>query len=113
MTIEDFEVLAIKRFQHCLSLMTGTKHKEYSRNNDKLHNFKVAGRIDNESPEKALWGMFKKHLVSIQDMVNDSNDPEWMGTLPSQERLSEKIGDSVNYLILLEGLITERIRNNE
>lgn len=71
MKIEDFEVLARARFDHCLELMIEQKHKEYSRNNDKLHKFKQAGIIDRESPERALWGMFKKHLVSIQDMVKD------------------------------------------
>ncbi len=102
MTIEDFERLAKARFDYCLNLMCNEKHKEYSRNDDKLHNFKVAGRIDDETPERALWGMWKKHIVSIRDIINDLPD------LPDDVTLVDKISDNINYSVLLEALLTER-----
>jgi hypothetical protein len=105
LTIEDFEKLARKRFDYCLNLMIGEKHKEYSRNNDKLHNFKVAGRMKGETPERALIGMEIKQRVSIIDIVNDLDK----GELPRLEVLAEKISDEINYMVLLEALIKERI----
>ena len=104
MILEDFKILTVERFRACLDLMCGKKNDEYSRNNDKLHNFKVAGRILNQTPEQALVGMWLKHLVSVFDIVDD------LPNLPPDETLNEKITDSINYLVLLEALIKERKR---
>jgi len=76
----------------------GVKAKEYVRNGDRLHNFNVAATTNKESREKALWGMATKHLVSVMDMINDTEE----GKMPSDELVDEKIGDLINYLILLE-----------
>lgn len=80
----------------------GTKQAEYARPGDRLHNFKVAARYDDESPERALWGMLKKHLVSVQDMINDPNSV-------TDYLINQKIGDAINYFVLLEALFRERI----
>jgi hypothetical protein len=107
MTIKDFEKLSKNRFQHCEKVLN-SKNKEYSRGEDKLHNFKVAGRMGDITPEFALVGMFMKHLVSIFDIVNDLDECK----LPSEEILAEKLTDTINYLVLLEGLISERLQND-
>jgi hypothetical protein len=79
---------------------------EYSTAADKLHNFKRAAALDGETPEQALWGFLKKHLVSVMDMIDRTS----RGLPPSQEWIDEKIGDCINYFILLEGLMTERLQ---
>jgi hypothetical protein len=79
---------------------------EYSTAADKLHNFKRAAALDGETPEQALWGFLKKHIVSVMDMIDRTS----RGLPPSQEWIDEKVGDCVNYFILLEGLFTERLR---
>ncbi len=104
MTTEEFMELARKRTEKCLSLLEGKKNVEYTRNNDKLHNLKAAAKMIGTSPERALLGMWSKHLVSIVDIVNDLDK----GTLPEEAILAEKITDSINYLLLLEGLLAER-----
>lgn len=81
------------------------KGREYSSDTDMLHNFKVAARIDNSSPEAALWGMAKKHLVSIMDLISACE----RGETPSAGMVDEKLGDMINYLILLESLMIERM----
>jgi len=108
MTIEDFEVLARARFDNCMELLTTTKHVEYTRNNDKLYNFKRAGEILRCSPEQALLRMWIKQVVSIIDIVEDIDK----GKLPTPEILAEKVGDGINYLPLLEALIVERVLND-
>ena len=78
-----------------------SKAQEYA-SGDRLHNFKAnAGALNtSETPEQVLWGYLRKHLQSIYDMVEGLKKPT-----PAQ--VIEKIGDAVNYLILLEALFLE------
>ena len=105
MNHDIFNDLVIDRLESCKKTLAG-KSKEYSRNDDKLHNFKRAGELLGTTPERALLGMMTKHLISVIDIVDDI---EFVGEIPTEEKLSEKIGDSINYLLLLEGLIRERL----
>jgi hypothetical protein len=84
------------------------KGKEYRRNNDPLHNFRVAAKVQNTTEEKALWGFAAKHYVSFLDILNDIEQ----GKLPTEGVVDEKIGDLINYLILCEASIKEKINNN-
>lgn len=87
-----------------------SKSAEYSTVNDKLHNFKRAGKMLQCTPEKALVGMWTKHIISILDIVDaiDNNqgfiDEDYDEVIAKVE---EKITDALNYLILLEALIKE------
>ena len=103
MNAEDFNKLVERRIDLIKKVLI-KKGKEYSSENDRLHNFKVAAAIDMQSPVEALWGMAKKHLVSIIDMKNGIAKN---GTIYNQAYVDEKIGDMINYLILLEALIEE------
>jgi len=80
------------------------KGKEYSTNDNKLHNFDKAGKMSNQTREKALLGFLLKHQVSVDDIVNKIETE-----LPSVEMLEEKITDILNYYILLEACIKDRI----
>jgi hypothetical protein len=82
-----------------------SKAEEYAQGANRFHNFDVAARVNAETPERALWGMATKHLICILDMVALS--PKDLAML-SNDYLDEKIGDMINYLILLEGMIKLR-----
>ena len=84
------------------------KGKEYRRNNDPLHNFRVGARVSNTTEEKVLWGFALKHYISFLDILNDIEN----GNLPKEETVDEKIGDLINYLILCEASIKEKINNS-
>ena len=74
------------------------KGKEYApEGKDRLHNFKIAAKINDQKYWQALWGMATKHLVSIKDMID-------LPCRPETQLVDEKIGDMINYLILLEAL---------
>ncbi len=103
MTSTEFEKIVHARFGKCIDLMFGEKDQEYSRNNDKLYNFKRAGEILRCTPEKALLGMLSKHLVSIIDIVEDIEK----GRIPNQKILDEKCGDIINYIVLLQAILEE------
>ena len=99
MTHEAFE----RVLQEQLSLCTGIlckKSKEYSSQEDKLHNFKNAAGLQGATQIQALSGMMAKHTISIYDMCMSGKSypiPHW----------EEKITDSINYLLLLKGIIVE------
>ena len=100
-----FDQVLKTQLQQCAKVL-GLKGAEYSKNADRFSNFKDAARIEQTTPEKALLGMMVKHEVSVRDIVEKLPD-----SLPTEAMLDEKIGDWINYLILLKGLISERIKH--
>ena len=101
MTHSEFRKIvdnAIERIKITLQ----TKQQEYA-TDDALHNFKEK-ITDNEteSPSQVAWGYMRKHLVSIKDLINGTKRPTPL-------LINEKIGDAVNYLILLEALFYESL----
>lgn len=78
----------------------GNKAKEYAIG-DRLYNFKRAAEIARVTPQRALLGMIMKHIVSVIDLVE--------GSVPNKRAtIDEKIGDTINYLILLEAIFAEQ-----
>ena len=103
MTYEDFETCFESRVDLCRRVLVG-KNTEYARGGDKLSNFKkAAGRLGS-TPESALLGMENKHSISIVDMIQDLDK----GIHHPMDKWEEKIGDELNYLFLLRGLLEER-----
>ncbi len=105
-----FNQLATHTVKSCLALMT-EKSKEYASSDDKFHNFKTAARHDDTTPEKALHGMELKHRISVEDMIKDTErlTPEQFKEKYNPNIVDEKIADSINYLLLLKGLLYERL----
>ena len=101
----NFNDLVKERCEKIVSVLA-SKEKEYAAGEDRFHNFKVAGRISDCSPEKALKGMWMKHIVSVFDLIDwcDSETEKLTSDL-----IDEKIGDSINYLVLLEGMLKDRV----
>lgn len=97
-----FNEVTERRLQECIDVMC-RKSDEYSTECDKLHNFKVAGALQGCSDIKALGGMMCKHTVSVYDLINDFEN----GKNISLGLWNEKIGDSINYLLLLNALVVE------
>ena len=83
----------------------GVKAKEYVRNSDRLHNFNVGAIINGTSPFNALAGMLLKHEVSIKDIIQDAHNCKEI----SVAMIEEKLGDGINYLILLEAMLKNQV----
>lgn len=106
MTHENFEKILERRIQKTREVLS-LKAKEYAQANDRLHNFKRSSQfMTNTLPSEVAWGYAMKHLMSVIDIVE--------GSIPAtHEFVDEKIGDLINYLILLEAcLIEERKPDN-
>ncbi len=91
----------------CLETLQ-TKADEYA-TEDRLHNFKVAAEIQNCTPITVLAGMMAKHTVSVYDLIQRQEQ----GQFAERSLWSEKIGDSINYLILLSALVQEKLDVDE
>jgi hypothetical protein len=109
----EFQKVLDAQLEWCKKTL-GAKNVEYSRGGDKLYNFKVAARMENTTQEKALWGMLLKHWVSVRDTVfHEAPVPEGQCRDPLPSYLDEKIGDSINYLLLLRAMFEERRQLSE
>ena len=101
MNNETFEKVLDARIERCRETLI-VKAREYA-TQDRLHNFKVAAELQGCTPAKALAGMMCKHTVSVYDLINEFES----GIEITPIMWDEKIGDSINYLLLLNALIVE------
>jgi hypothetical protein len=83
------------------------KAEEYATEGNRFHNFDVAARILDCTPEQALRGMLLKHIVSVLDLIQGAEEVDQINAAV----IDEKIGDTINYLILLEGLLLRRLES--
>lgn len=102
MKTERFENILSERLKKCIDTLS-VKANEYA-TEDRLHNFKVAAQLQNCTPITALAGMMAKHTVSVYDLAERQEN----GLVVTKEMWDEKIGDHINYLLLLDALITEK-----
>ena len=98
----EFERCFEERVEKCRQLLL-KKAEEYSKDEDRLHNFKVAAKLQGVNLITALAGMMAKHTVSVYDLVKKTEEDDWS----SSNMWEEKIGDSINYLFLLEAAVKE------
>jgi hypothetical protein len=103
----DFDEIVKRRVELITSVLT-SKGKEYGAERDTFANFKESvGLAFANTPEKVGWEFMTKHLWSIKDMIEKvGNDPN---NLPTVEMVEEKLGDAIIYLVLIEGMLKERI----
>ena len=101
MKTEKFESILNERISKCVKVLC-SKADEYA-TEDRLHNFKVAAELQNCTPITALAGMMAKHTVSVYDLIKRQEQ----GYVVPKEMWDEKIGDSINYLLLLTALIED------
>jgi hypothetical protein len=102
MTTEQFNKIVEERKKK-ISAILQKKSQEYARGGDRLHNFQRAAAFAMKEPTTMCWGFAMKHLTSLADLVDDvesGKGPEY-----DMQYVDEKIGDAINYLILLEALL--------
>lgn len=95
----QFQEVLETQIRQTTSTLAG-KAEEYASDNDRLANFKRSAHLNHTTQPKAVTGMMSKHTVSVYDMVDEGRSytaAEW----------DEKIGDHINYLILLKAVLIE------
>lgn len=101
MTQRDFEGIVDDQLATTRDLLV-TKGKEYALGADRLDCFKKAAHLQGETTKQALCGMLAKHVVSVYDMA--MSDKKF-----DEAKWTEKITDSINYLLLLKAAVMEEI----
>jgi hypothetical protein len=104
MTEKEFQDVLTTRLTKIKETLS-SKAEEYATDNDKLHNFNVGARLTGQTRERVLWGFAIKHYISFLDIL-DSLDK---GKLPTETLVDEKIGDLINYLVLVEASLKDRL----
>lgn len=95
----DFNKIVLERMDKCKNTLV-RKAQEYATEEDRLHNFYIGANFLDDTPAKYALSLMTKHLVSVRDIVLSKERP-------SQEIIDEKIGDAINYFILLEAILQE------
>lgn len=105
MDTETFRAVVDHQIDWCMGKLI-TKAKEYAVDEDRLHNFRVTAALRDTDMRDALAGMMAKHTVSVYDMCNAIE-------LDDLAQWDEKIGDSINYLLLLRAIVQEEYGENQ
>ena len=104
MNTNDFNAIIREQIERCESTLC-KKAEEYA-TEDRLHNFKVAAGLQDCLPTTALARMMRIHTVSVYDMIRGLESGEEYPL----DMWDEKIGDSINYLLLLSAMVREQDR---
>lgn len=104
MNSEEFEKVFDETIEKSRKVLV-EKASEYATDFNRLHNFHSGSGLTGNTPEQVCWGFAVKHIVSISDMV--AADERYEPSKFSLSQWDEKIGDALNYLILLRALIVE------
>jgi hypothetical protein len=99
--VEDVVQRRIKLIQDVLQ----TKNEEYAGQEDVFKAFTEALPLSFHDTKQAVaWEFMVKHLQSIKLIIEERAKT---GKIPDEKLLEEKIGDAINYLILIEGMFKE------
>ena len=80
-----------------------SKSAQYGRNGNRLHNFFRASSMLGQRPITALRGMLAKHIIALNDIVDDIE----AGKPVKQEYIDEVLGDNINYLFLAAAIFAK------
>lgn len=85
------------------------KGAEYSGDAEVFHNFNNSVGISIHKTNVAVaWEYLTKHLQSVKDMITAIELDGSLGKI-NQSMLDEKFGDIINYFLLIEGMIKEKV----
>ena len=102
MNTKEFDFIINDAIKHIKKTLA-EKRIEYANDDDIFYNFELGAKLSKDSTkEQTLWNYNTKHIASIIGMI--FNDVPL-----NKELVREKIGDAINYLILLQAMFFETI----
>lgn len=101
---KQFELVITNTLKDLQNLLI-EKGKEYRRNNDPFHNFNRGAELTGRSTEEVLQGFLLKHLISVEDIRNDSK----LGLYPKVEKVHEKYNDILVYFLIEKAMIIKKL----
>jgi len=106
MTTEEqqFEAVVSETLEDIQNLLI-EKGKEYRRNNNPFHNFNRGAKLTGKSTEEVLQGFLLKHLISVEDIRNDTK----IGVFPKIEKIHEKYNDILVYFLIEKAMVIKKL----
>lgn len=99
MQSKEFDKIITQQVDKAYDLLS-EKGEEYA-TEDRLHNFRVAAKLQGTTMRHALSGMMAKHTISVYDMIQDPI------SYHDADKWDEKITDHINYLLILQAVLHE------
>jgi hypothetical protein len=107
MTRKQFVQDVVQRRVQLIKDVLETKNSEYADKEDVFKAFTESLPLSFHDTKQAVaWEFMVKHLQSIKMIIEAKSKT---GKLPDEKMLEEKIGDAINYLILIEGMFKEEM----
>ena len=105
MTRKQFVQDVVQRRVQLIQEVLEHKNSEYADKEDVFKAFTESLPLSFHDTKQAVaWEFMVKHLQSIKMIIEAKAKS---GKLPDEKVLEEKIGDAINYLILIEGMFKE------
>jgi hypothetical protein len=105
MTRKQFVEDVVQRRIQLIKAVLETKNSEYADKDDVFKAFTESIPLSFHDTKQAVaWEFMVKHLQSIKMIIDAKANT---GKIPDEKMLEEKIGDAINYLILIEGMFKE------
>lgn len=105
MTRKQFVQDVVQRRVQLIQDILQSKNEEYAGQDDVFKAFTEALPLSFHDTKQAVaWEFMVKHLQSIKMIIEARSKS---GKIPDEKVLEEKIGDAINYLILIEGMFKE------
>ena len=105
MTRKQFVQDVVQRRVQLIKDVLETKNSEYADKDDVFKAFTESLPLSFHDTKQAVaWEFMVKHLQSIKMIIEARAKT---GKIPDEKVLEEKIGDAINYLILIEGMFKE------
>lgn len=101
MKAEEFDKILSARIDK-INTTLKSKATEYA-TDDRLYNFKEGAKVLRSNKFHTLLAYLTKHIVSVYDLAEKAGQ----GQATPKPVYEEKIGDAINYLILLEAMLAE------
>ena len=99
---ETFMMEVEKQFLKCKRTLT-SKGDLYAPGHDRLEQFKILAKLQNDTPIATLSGLVSKHFSTLVYMMENSVSKDSF----KKKQWDETITDIMNYCLLLQGLLTE------
>ncbi len=105
MTRKQFVEDVVQRRVQLIKDVLQSKNEEYAGQEDVFKAFTESLPLSFHDTKQAVaWEFMVKHLQSIKMIIEARAKT---GKIPDEKVLEEKIGDAINYLILIEGMFKE------
>ena len=105
MTRKQFVQDVVQRRVQLIQDVLQSKNEEYAGQEDVFKAVTESLPLSFHDTKQAVaWEFMVKHLQSIKMIIEARSKS---GKIPDEKVLEEKIGDAINYLILIEGMFKE------